>query len=214
MANLWRCVWLGRERKRPGLPSSRTTTPARTNRGKPLECFGETCLRLGNRIRRLSEIKKLTYTSSSFCPLVTRVCYGEWPLKVTTVFCATSNELVLFNLCVRITVWQMALQVGTIFLSLSYIYVLFLFPGKKWGAISGRITCGVASGFRTHTYFSVYRQKSVCGLIVSVRAGLNVDEITPRKKCGMWTYEFCFFFFFAVKLKAWLTSASQALVRG
>jgi hypothetical protein len=57
----------------------------------------------------------------------------------------------------------MALQVGTIFLSLSYIDVVFLFPGKKREAISGRIAGSVASGqtLVPHTRNLASRQKKM-----------------------------------------------------
>ena len=160
-------------------------TLPRTNRGKSPKCFGGTCLGLENSIRRPSE--KVTYTSVSFCPSVTQFVteFDHWKLPLCTALPATS---LLYLTCVYVTVWQMALQVGTIFLPLSYIYVLFLFPGKKWEAISGRITCSVASG---QTWVRRTR-------VSPSSRRVWVDHVGPRrvlltwvhrqsKKCGMWT---------------------------
>jgi hypothetical protein len=112
----------------PGLLSSRITIPARTDRGKSLNALVK--LAFGWKREHGAFLKKLLTHVRVFARLA-KECVTEFVHRKPPL-CSAPPETSLFYLtCMYVTVWQMALQVGTIFLSLSYIDVCSCFQVRN-----------------------------------------------------------------------------------
>jgi len=128
MADLWWCICRDVKGSTPGLLSNRITTLARTDRGKPHNASVK--LVFGRKIETGTFLKKL--------PTHVRV-FANFSKQCVTVFdhwkpplCSAPPETSLFHLtCMYVTVWQMALQVGTVSLSLSYSDVCSCFQVRN-----------------------------------------------------------------------------------